>query len=164
LVCERLIVAPGGGGFGPDRLGVRRTVAGHPAQAGSEQLREQMLEQERASITALEREVNERKVPRIHLSLVESIPHYVIRKTECRYTFVNSTTKELSELSAERFSTDDSVQRRRRGPTIDDLTAGAGDRRDVETVRPSKCPAAKVLFALDPHPVVDQNGEIVVCK
>ena len=62
----------------------------------AEQLRERMLEQERIAKAALEQEVAERKrAEEYYLTLVESIPHIVIRKNrEGRYTFVNSTSRQ----------------------------------------------------------------------
>src|ERR1019366_4170610 len=111
--ANALIIVPSGsiflGLFGwafvARSLGIRR-------KREAEQLREQMLEQERTSKAALQEEVAERKkAEEYYQALVETIPHIVVRKDrEGRYTFVNSTSRDWAGFKGrEMLGRDDSV-------------------------------------------------------
>jgi len=78
----------------------------------AERLRGQMLEQEQMAKGALEQEVAERKkAEEYYQTLVESIPHIVVRKDrEGRYTFVNSTSRQWAGFKGrEMLGQDDSI-------------------------------------------------------
>ena len=163
------MTVPGGGGI----LGLlgwafaaRMLYANKRREA--ERLREQMLEQERQSHAALEREVVERKkAEEYYQALVESIPHIVVRKDrEGRYTFINSTTREWAGFKGrEMLGKDDSAwappELARHIRQLDEEVFATG--KTVEIVRPIEVPGLipRIFLHSIRSPIRDNLGNIV---
>ncbi|HXP62282.1 MAG TPA: response regulator [Dongiaceae bacterium] len=163
------MTVPGGGGI----LGLlgwafaaRMLYANKRREA--ERLREQMLEQERQSHAALEREVVERKqAEEYYQALVESIPHIVVRKDrEGRYTFTNSTTRGWAGFKGrEMLGQDDSVwappELARQIRQLDEEVLATG--KTVENVRRIEVPGLipRMFLHSIRSPIRDDLGNIV---
>jgi PAS domain S-box-containing protein len=134
----------------------------------AERLREQLLEQERLAKAALEQEVAERKrAEEYYLTLVESIPHIVIRKDrEGRYTFVNSTSRQWAGFQGrDMIGKDDSLwappelAQGIRELDLEVIRTG----KTIEIVRPIEVPgvSSKVYLHSIRSPIHDEQGQIV---
>ncbi|MCW5554049.1 MAG: response regulator [Verrucomicrobiae bacterium] len=119
----------------------------------AERLREQMLDQERASKVALEREVAERKQAQEYFeSLVENVPVMVIRKDrEGRFTFINRLgvefiQKKLGATFSDPLGKDDSawatpqVAANVRAADQEVIRTGQPLEREFEIERPGRPP------------------------
>src|SRR5262245_26916534 len=133
----------------------------------AEALREQMLEQERHSRETLEAEMGERKrAQEYYHSLVESIPHIVIRKDrQGRYTFVNSNSREFAGFKGlEMLGHDDSLwapaELAAQIKAADEEVITTG--KSVEMVRAIELPNAPRMFLHSIRsPIRDEQGTIV---
>jgi len=134
----------------------------------AERLREQMLEQERQSKAALQEEVAERKrAEEYYQTLVETIPHIVVRKDrEGRYTFVNSTSRQWAGFQGrEMLGKDDSVwappeiSRDIRALDLEVMSTG----KTLELVRAMEVPgmAGKTYLHSIRSPIRDEVGKII---
>jgi PAS domain S-box-containing protein len=163
-----LIMVPAGGGV----LGLlgwafvaRSLVLRRKREA--EQLREQLLEQERTSRAALQEEVAERKrAEEYYQTLVETIPHIVVRKDrEGRYTFVNSTSRQWAGFQGrEMLGKDDSIwappelSRDIRALDMEVMSTG----KTIELVRAMEVPGVvpKTFLHSIRSPIRDEQGRI----
>jgi PAS domain S-box-containing protein len=163
------VLVPGGGGI-VGLLGwafmARMLYANKRREA--ERLREQMLEQERQSRAALQREVGERKkAEEYYQALVETIPHIVVRKDrEGRYTFVNSTSRDWAGFKGrEMLGKDDSVWAPpdlvRQIRQLDGEVIATG--KTVEMVRAIEVPGLipRMFLHSIRSPIRDDHGHIV---
>jgi PAS domain S-box-containing protein len=133
----------------------------------AEQLREQMLEQERTSKAALQEEVAERKrAEEYYQTLVETIPHIVVRKDrEGRYTFVNSTSRQWAGFQGrEMLGKDDSIwappelSRDIRALDMEVISTG----KTIELVRAMEVPGVvpRTFLHSIRSPIRDEQGRI----
>ncbi|MGA2658129.1 MAG: response regulator [Verrucomicrobiota bacterium] len=163
------VLVPGGGGI-VGLLGwafmARMLYANKRREA--ERLRGQMLEQERQSHAALQREVGERKkAEEYYQALVETIPHIVVRKDrEGRYTFVNSTSRDWAGFKGrEMLGKDDSVwapsELARQIRQLDEEVIATG--KTVELVRALEVPGLipRMFLHSIRSPIRDDHGHIV---
>jgi PAS domain S-box-containing protein len=163
------IMVPGVGSFAgllAWALIARSLVVGRKREA--ERLREQMLEQERRAKVALEQEVAERKrAEEYYQTLVETIPHIVIRKDrEGRYTFVNSTSRQWAGFKGrDMIGKDDSIwappelAQGIRELDLEVIRTG----KTIEIVRPIEVPGLipRIFLHSIRSPIRDEQGKIV---
>jgi PAS domain S-box-containing protein len=134
----------------------------------ADRLREQLLEQERMAKAALEQEVAERKrAEEYYQTLVETIPHIVIRKDrEGRYTFVNGTSRQWAGFRGrDMIGKDDSIwapPELAQGIRALDLEVVATG-KTIELVRAIEVPGLipKMYLHSIRSPIRDEQGRIV---
>jgi PAS domain S-box-containing protein len=134
----------------------------------AERLRGQMLEQERQSRAALQREVAERKkAEEYYQALVETIPHIVVRKDrDGRYTFVNSTSRDWAGFKGrDMLGKDDSVwappELARQIRQLDEEVLATG--KTLEMVRAIEVPGLvpRTFLHSIRSPIRDDYGNVV---